>query len=366
MRIHIDEHRDSFRDAIGAFNARLAAGGSAVRFPASPPAARPGISTTCYLTVDEGAAVRGGYFLKAQEFLLAGRTETIADIQLPVSEGVVNRAYAQIAAIMLVDAQQRQPLLYGLGMGGREEPVARLLRSAGWEMFSVPFYFHIVHPFRFLRNITYVRRSPLRRCVLDTLAFSGLGWLGTLGLRACYRSRVEKQSSVSAELVDDFGDWADVLWTDHKSHYGLCAVRDGEVLRSLYPKDAPSFLRLKVMNGSRPLGWALLMNTQLSGHKQFGNMRLGSIVDCFAAPADAAIVIHEARAALQTAGVDLIASNQSHRAWRAALKTSGFISGPSNFLFASSKALSRRLVDAGVRADDIHVNRGDGDGPINL
>ncbi len=356
----------SLAPALAAFNARLAAGGSKVRFPALPAPAKPGISLACYVAVDEGAAVRGGYFLKSQEFLLGGRTETIASILLPVSEGSVNRAYAPIAVSMLADAQKRQPLLYGLGIGGREEPVARLFCSAGWQMFSVPFYFRVVHPFAFLRNITYLRRSALRRCLLDTLAFSGLGWLGMIGLHARYRSRVEKRPSVSAEIVDDFGDWADTLWADHKAHYGLCAVRDSQVLRSLYPKDSPSFLRLKVLDGRRPVGWALLMNTRLSSHKQFGNMRLGSIVDCFAAPAFSALVIREARAVLEKAGVDLIASNQSHRAWCQALEASGFMSGPSNFLFTSSKALTRRLMEAGVHADDIHANRGDGDGPINL
>ena len=52
--------------------------------------------------------------------------------------------------------------------------------------------------------------------------------------------------------------------------------------------------------------------------------------------------------------------------WSAALKACGFLPGPSNFIFASSQALSRCMAEKGVRPDAVHVNRGDGDGPINL
>jgi hypothetical protein len=48
------------------------------------------------------------------------------------------------------------------------------------------------------------------------------------------------------------------------------------------------------------------------------------------------------------------------------MRTSGFLSGPSNFNFASSRPLTQLLQSAGVRLGDMHWTRGDGDGPINL
>jgi hypothetical protein len=59
-------------------------------------------------------------------------------------------------------------------------------------------------------------------------------------------------------------------------------------------------------------------------------------------------------------------SNQAHAAWLGALKAAGFLSGPSNFLLAISPALTEMLKTARVEDRDIHMNRGDGDGPINL
>jgi len=61
--------------------------------------------------------------------------------------------------------------------------------------------------------------------------------------------------------------------------------------------------------------------------------------------------------------VDLIISNQSHRAWRRALSEAGFLRGPSSWLFAPSPALAALVVAVDPRGDAVHLNRGDGDWP---
>ena len=69
---------------------------------------------------------------------------------------------------------------------------------------------------------------------------------------------------------------------------------------------------------------------------------------------------------LKKKGVDLVVSNQSHIFWRNAFKMNSFINGPSNFIFASSKVLSIKLMSNIKSKDQIHLTRGDGDGPIHL
>ena len=44
------------------------------------------------------------------------------------------------------------------------------------------------------------------------------------------------------------------------------------------------------------------------------------------------------------------------------VEESGFLEGPSNFIFAASK----KLAELTGRYEEIHINRGDGDGPIHL
>jgi hypothetical protein len=386
MRIRVVEYAEQWSTALGAFNARLAAAGNSSFFPPPPgPRARPpsfhdGLKQVRYLAVEDGPATQstgcpgagrgprvcGAYALKFQPFWLAGEVVDVANFALPVSEGVIDRSYTQVAVRLLLDAIQRQPLLYGLGMGGFDVAVARFLKAAGWQMFSVPFFFYVAHPFNFLRNIVHLRTGWLRRTMLDLLAFSGFGWVANAGWKLLHAKRPGGDGALRAERVADFQAWSDELWETARRHYGMCSLRDRATLRCTYPCGADDLQRIMVLRGENAIGWALLLNSQLHGHRHFGNMRLGSIVDCFAEPANAASVIEQARSVLVRQGVDLIVSNQSHSAWCAGLKACGFISGPSNFIFASSKALTRKIEEKQIRPRDVHLNRGDGDGPINL
>ena len=69
---------------------------------------------------------------------------------------------------------------------------------------------------------------------------------------------------------------------------------------------------------------------------------------------------------LEKRGVDLLLSNQSHPAWGRGLKMAGFLEGPSNFLLITSQQLTRLLDEDDPSGVGIHLNRGDGDGPIHL
>ncbi|MCD4727881.1 MAG: hypothetical protein K8R46_09480, partial [Pirellulales bacterium] len=173
--ITIQPYAERHTEAVRCFNDRLKASGAKSRFPLSPvPVWLPKIAARkifqeYYLAVDQDQSVRGGYILKHQDFCIKNRVFQIADYHLPISEGAVNKSYPQIGAMLLRDAIGRQPLLYGLGMGGYQEPLARMLQAAGWSMFSVPFFFRVVRPTAFLRNIAFLRRSAAKRMALDML-----------------------------------------------------------------------------------------------------------------------------------------------------------------------------------------------------
>jgi hypothetical protein len=64
--------------------------------------------------------------------------------------------------------------------------------------------------------------------------------------------------------------------------------------------------------------------------------------------------------------VDIIVSNQASKAWSKALARNGYLNGPSNFILALSPELSQELQPLEQYEPHIHINRGDGDGPINL
>ncbi len=340
--IAIRPFTEEWTGAVCEFNARIA--GTGFDFPLVP-------APDHFLAVED-AHMRGGYILGRQRFWLHGKAQNVAHYRLPVVEGLgADRAYATLGLQLIRHALKQEPLLFALGMGGFDQPLPRMLHALGWTLRAVPFLFKVNKAAGFLRNIQVLRKSPARRVALDLAADSGLGALGLWFVQR------RLQGTSAGEVTGLFVPWAEAVWSGSFAEYGAIASRDSTTLDAFYPRDA-AVIRLKVGTA----GWAVVLDTQMRGDKYFGNMRLGSIADCLAAPTDAAAVMGAAVRFLEQRGVDLIISNQLHPAWIAALRGCGFRDGPSNFIFAVSKGLAE-LIPAGA---EVHVNRGDGDGPIHL
>jgi hypothetical protein len=370
MNIKIRPYLERDTPVVVDFNRRLRAAGETSRFPEShipfwlPEIEGRKIYQQYFLALENGLA-RGAYILKHQDFSFWGAIISIGDYQLPLSEGLIDHAYNVVGIAMLADALRKQPCLYGLGMGGVEAAIAKMFKAMGWTLHTVPFYFKVTKPIRFLRNINYLRNNRMNRFLLDLLAYSGVGPLAFKALQTRGTKR-RLPAGVSAEIVNGFSAWADHLWEDCKDKYAMVAVRDSHTMNILYPPGNDRFIILKVMQGSHSVGWAVAIDTLMTGHKHFGGMRVGSIIDCLAIPENAAPVISSAAEYLESRGVDLILSNQSHVAWGLALKKAGFFRGPSNFVLAASKSLCQLLQPFDDQKLLIHMNRGDGGGPIHL
>jgi hypothetical protein len=355
MSVEILPYSQEAVSAVREFNQRLLAGGAPAdqQFPETPdPGWMPDMEL--FLAV-EGSLVRGGYILRRQEFSSGGAAVRAAHYRLPLSEGIVNRAYATLGLRMVRDALAREPRLYAMGMGGWDKPLPQMLQRLRWKMCEVPFHFKVLHPARFLHHIRALRTTGLRRVALDAAAFTGAGWVGmkAFGLTRPVRS------SDPFHLEPKFTLWADKVWSCSRDAYALLAQRDAATLDELYPASDPRFLRVHAVGG-----WAVLLDTRMNDHKQFGDMRVGTIVDCLAPPDCALGIIRAAAMVLEQRGVDLIVSNQLHAEWSRALMESGFRTGPSNYLLALSPAFAE--ASSGANYDQFHINRGDGDGPIHL
>ncbi len=357
--------------AVTEFNARISRAGAPFLLPVRPVAdwlPKVGdrrIYEEIFLVVQDGF-VRGAYTLKRQEFSFAGRILPAGACRMPISEAIADRRYGLVGPKIIHDALRRMPLLYCLGIGSIEANISRMLRAMGWTWRVVPFFFKVLNGFRFLRNMEYLKNGLLSRLALDAAAYSGVGWLGARTARLLLKATTARCGLPLAQEVSEFAAWTDEIWRACHGRYSMTAVRDADVLNILYPASDPRFIRLKVCAGSRAIGWAVLLDTVMSGSKYFGNMRVGSIVDCLALPEDAARVMAASANNLEHRGVDLLVSNQSHPAWCDGLKRAGFFVGPSNFFLLMSKQLSRLLSDLDPAFSGIHLNRGDGDGPIHL
>jgi hypothetical protein len=368
----ITPYTEDLIEAVKAFNGRLRAAGAALAFPESHiPAWLPKIDGRSiyheyYLAVEDGA-VRGAYILKCQPFFLNGSTMQLAEYRLPLSEGQIDKQYASVAVQMYLDAMRKQPQLYTVGIGGYQEAAAQMLISAGWNTWLVPFYFRVLHPARFLRNIVYLRTTPWRRLAMDALATSGLGALAVHLYQARKtRHRPRDTSAVACHEESGFGSWADDIWQAARGDYAMIAVRDAAILNILYPTSDPRWVRLKVTCEGRIVGWAVVLNIAMQGHNYFGNMRVGSLIDCLALPGTESNVTRAVMRYLKQDRADIVVTNLSHRAWRPALEAAGFYQGPSNFIFAASKKVSSLLQPFEEKKEQVHMTRGDGGGPQNL
>jgi hypothetical protein len=367
--VEIRPYTQDLEPLVRGFNQRLRAGGEQYwTFPESHVLRFPRLRDKnpyqeLFLTCDHGQ-VRGGYLLTHSLFALRGEIVRIAcGPQLNTSEAIVDPAYGLTGALNVRDALQKQPLLYGLGMGGFEERQAKLLASMKWPMRPVPFFFKVLRPSRFFANITYLRKTQRNRIMLNLARYTGIGWAS---VRIAQFRPASRNGWDEITNCYNFGPWADDIWSRCKDSYSLVALRDSPTLNRIYPPSDTKFLRLLVSRGGKHAGWAVMLDTQMSGHKQFGDMRVGSIVDCLAKPEMAGQIVRYATEFLEQRGVDLIVSNQANSAWAKAFLAAGYLAGPSNFILALSPMLVERLQPLEAAWEHIHMNRGDGDGPIHL
>lgn len=351
-----------------ALNERLRDGGGGFQLPDAPEllssAARgPAPVWQEFFVARDHDAVRGGYLLKREPLRIGSSAVEIYNYQLPVSEGIVNRAYATLGIQLLQDAMKRSELLYCLGMGSLTRPLPRLLSRFRWSVESVPFFFRVIRSSGFLENIRYLRERRGGPALMSLARHSGLGALATCGWRLASRVRQPGlPRGLAIEERPSFGTDVDALFQEVQPRYGALVERAAAVLNARYPETDSRLIRLIARRGGKMVGWVVLTRNDLRDHKQFGSMRLGCIVDGLCDPEAAPVMIRLGAERLIRERVDLIVSNQTHAAWTSALRRCGFASGPSNFIFARSPALTARTPGL----EEWHMNRGDGDGPINL
>lgn len=353
------------------FNERLQTGGAPAEYvffetpePAWLPRSSGGpVYNELFLALD-GAVVRGTYALKRQPFLVQGEPRILGFYHHPFSEGIVSRAYGMVGALLLNDVMRRQPLTYCLGMGGYDRPLPLMLIAMKWKHFAVPFRFRILRPYRFLRGMETLRKDPIRRLAADLAAFSGTGWAAIRMLQAWKgRAGTRRSTRASAEVQPSFGPWADEIWTRCSGDYPLIAVRDRATLNFLFPQGNPLFTRLRItVPDGQTIGWAVVSTRKMEDHPQYGNLRVGQIIDALGHPEDAGTIIGVAADFLRRQGADVATCNHSHAAWVAAMDASGFLTGPSNFIFAAPPAMAALLAPFNENQTRLFFTRADGDG----
>ena len=368
MPIVIQPYRSEHEPAVAEFNQRLRQAGAdenMIFYRHAEPRWLPRtadshIYNEFFVAIDNGV-VRGGYALKTQDFLFPdGQVRSIGYYHHPLSEGVVNKAHAVVGTLLLRDAMLRTPLLYCLGMGGYDHPLPQMLIRLGWTHCLVSFFFKVLNPTRFLRQMQTLRESAKHKIAMDLAAFSGAGW-ASLKLFQTYRAlTAPRVAKAEIHEVATFEANAQPLWDQAKQTCSFTAVRDRDALQVLYPSSETHLTKVEIKGSGSAIGWAVVGERRRD--PKYGNLRVGSVVDCWALPGESLRVVQSATEMLKRQGFDLILTNQSHQQWRNAFTTAGYLSGPSNFLFAASRKLAELLAPFDETRVRMHLTRADGDG----
>jgi hypothetical protein len=371
MAIQIVRQKLEHEPMVLAFNQRMAEGGSGWGFYSRPderwlpqhPEAR--TWREYYLAIEDGQFVRGAYALKPQYWSVRGHETLVCDWQGPFSEGAINARYATLGVRFIRDMLKRYPLLFSVGHGGFDEPMVRLLRTLGWTMLSMPFCLRICNPRQFLLRNGYLRRTARNRLFLDLLANSGLGHLGVRTVQAAIGlANGGRRGRADVEQVPAFAEWTDWLWDRHHKDYTCLAQRDSRMMNTLIPPSGFQKARpLRVSRDGKTIGWAVVHHTPRTHDTRFGDLSVGLVSDCFAAPQDAFDTIYAANKFLESQGTDVIYSNQSHPAWVQAFRASGYIILPNRRLFAFSPKMAELLAPLDTLQSGLHLTNMDGHGP---
>lgn len=366
MPLQFIPNSKQFADAIAGFNQRLRERHASTSF-FLPEDVREegqedqsGLRRQQFLAVDRDA-VRGGVIELDQPGWLNGETVRALNYQSPLSEGIADSKYAAVGLQIVKFMQNRGPAAYIVGMGSTSNPLPRLLKAAGWTLKDIPFLYRVHRASQFLQELKPLRTTLIRRLAADAARWSGLG-----SAALAWRQRRHLTPKATIRMESHWGDWADELWSRTRSGCSFAVQRDRRTLEALYSVSDPRLRIFLVEHGGNPVGWGACLDTRMSDNKYFGNMRVGSILDCVATPefmADTAVLVDRE---LGRAGSDLVLINHSHSLWVRAFQSAGFSMGPSNYLLGLSKTLSEAVQREPSGEDRMHITRGDGDGRVHL
>jgi hypothetical protein len=368
-RLELVPYSPQLDDAIVDFNRRLVAGSAEGGFqllvgPGPTPApGGEGVSFERYVAL-EGDTVRGGVTLQIQPFSVDGEMCMVANLQLPLSEGIVDRRYAFVGSWLVKHVLHRYPRCFALGMGGEDRQLPQLLRAMGFAVWSVPFLFMVSNVSRAVRELTVVGPPRRRRAAATLVRFSGAGLLASKGWRATTAWRAREADAVGIEPVEQWGLWADQVWERARGSFRVSAVRDARTMPTLLSPDDGRFPAFRLHERGETLGWVAVVVNRMVDNPHFGNLSVGTIVDALTVPGRERATVGAATRLLVEQDVDLVVTNQSHPVWRAACRSAGFLGGPSNYVLATSPRFLGRGVD--LESSGVHFTRGDGDGRVHL
>jgi hypothetical protein len=326
------------------------------------------------MIAEDGREVRAALMLYHNNIFIHGKKRDCCWMDMPISEGIIDRRYSLAIIQLLKAASEYQPFLMSTGAGPVDKVSFRILTRLNWRNRAVPFYFYPVKVTNVLLGLSYFKKNAKLRYGALLGAYSGLG-AGLSGLLALSRRIAPYLSGYDYSMEKAFDAWADRIFEDCLPDYGAALRSDATALNILYPPDKPGLTRLRVrrkgakhgagQDVGRDVGWILVASKQMKDHRYFGDLKVGTLVDGFGRAANAPALVAAGIDHLAETGADIIVANFSHEAWVKACRRSGMLAGPDSYYHFVSPGGSPLFEDT-CPPRDIHMARGHSDGMWSL
>jgi hypothetical protein len=326
------------------------------------------------MIAEDGREVRAAVMLYHNNIFIHGKKQDCCWLDMPISEGIIDRRYSMAIIPLLKTALRYEPFLMSTGAGPVDKVSFRLLTKLKWKNRVVPFFFYPVKVTKVLLGLSYFKKHAKLRYGALLGAYSGLG-AGLSGLLALSRRIAPCLSGYEYSMEKAFDDWADRIFEDCLPDYGVAMRSDATTLNILHPPDKPSLTRLRVRrkgakNGAgqdagQDVGWILVASKRMKNNHLFGDLKVGTLVDGFGRAADAPALVAAGIDHLAETGAEIIVANFSHEAWVKACRRSGMLAGPDSYYHFVSPGGSPLFEDT-CPPREIHLTRGHSDGMWNL
>jgi hypothetical protein len=342
--------------AVRAFNERVMRSGVKIPFLLSESVSgTAALDTRPWLLMD-GRDVRGGVLVTRHRAVVAGVEREVVNLQSPITEAVADKRYGSLSIWLFRELERRFTYVYAVGMGGTDRPMPRLLRAMKWQVGLSAFRFMPLAPGRVAARIDALRARiprPLRPVVYAAGSCAGplvRSSLRVLGGRSL--AEVQPGKDASASVAYSWGGFSKGI------RFGI--VRDAAAASELYvASDGERVFRAIEC----PACVAVVRTRALPHTSPFRDLTVATVLELMAP--DATRLMQLSRrllGQLSRGSADIAIINTTHADTVAALDSTGWLQGPSNYVVA----LSPPFADAGVTLDASYVTRTDGDGRLNL
>jgi hypothetical protein len=364
--------------AVARFNQRLREGGRGVEqmslrigLPGEAQYRPAGFPVYRQMMIaEDGREVRAAVLLYHNNVFIHGRKRDFCWLDMPISEGIIDRRYSLAIVQLLKTVSRYEPFLMSTGAGPEDKDSFRLLSKLDWKHHAVPFFFYPVKVTKVLLGMSYFKKHAKLRYGALLGAYSGAG-AAMSGLLALRRRCAAGLSGYEYSVEEAFDYWADRIFEDCLPDYGVAMRSDATTLNILHPPDKPSLTRLRVRRkvakrgAGQDAGWILVASKLMKNNHLFGDLKVGTLVDGFGRAVDAPALVAAGIDHLAETGADIIVANFSHAAWVRACRRSGMFAGPDSYYHFVSPGGSPLFEDT-CPSGAIHMTRGHSDGMWSL